>query len=460
MQEDGNIMDFYVNGDVAPGGRFNYIYNVTKTDDGYFHGSDPQGTNQGLKCELYMGSFDSIPQFNLLKVSEVHFVPTVQIPESTSTDFALNYRGFFEADAKDEFAFTLETDHLARLYINGMLVVESSSTEGEKTGTIKLMPGKHELQIKYVTGQTNSANLIVQVQSSTITQTLISGSMLSKYNLEPEVEFSFFYDQNYFSEIDTVATGTASDPDGNVIKIEIFNDQDIITESNSDEITLKDLTPGDYSVIANATDNDGAMTQSRALNFEVKPAFPVPGEIKVEEFRKGSGVVILEYPIAVGQQGTYLFTFNIRTSANPGAIMIKINGEERGRVDIPGQAAEWIELDTNVFLVEGIHILELDFEGRVVLGKLGISVSTEIENFEKSFLQVHPNPSSGDFLVQSAHAIESIRIYDVMGKMVNEIAVEKKQFTIRVGSAITPGIYLLQVNFTNKTKQVIRIVKN
>lgn len=26
MQEDGNIMDFYVNGDVAPSGRFNYHY--------------------------------------------------------------------------------------------------------------------------------------------------------------------------------------------------------------------------------------------------------------------------------------------------------------------------------------------------------------------------------------------------------------------------------------------------
>jgi len=26
MQEDGNIMDFYVNGDTAPGGRFNFVY--------------------------------------------------------------------------------------------------------------------------------------------------------------------------------------------------------------------------------------------------------------------------------------------------------------------------------------------------------------------------------------------------------------------------------------------------
>lgn len=27
MQDEGNIMDFYVNGDTAPGGRFNYVYN-------------------------------------------------------------------------------------------------------------------------------------------------------------------------------------------------------------------------------------------------------------------------------------------------------------------------------------------------------------------------------------------------------------------------------------------------
>ncbi|MBR5035816.1 MAG: hypothetical protein IKX69_01325, partial [Prevotella sp.] len=26
MQDEGNVMDFYVNGDVAPGGRFNYVF--------------------------------------------------------------------------------------------------------------------------------------------------------------------------------------------------------------------------------------------------------------------------------------------------------------------------------------------------------------------------------------------------------------------------------------------------
>ena len=30
MQEEGNIMDFYVNGDTAPGSRFNYVYTTNQ----------------------------------------------------------------------------------------------------------------------------------------------------------------------------------------------------------------------------------------------------------------------------------------------------------------------------------------------------------------------------------------------------------------------------------------------
>ena len=33
MQQEGNIMDFYVNGDAAPGGRFNFVYR-TETETG------------------------------------------------------------------------------------------------------------------------------------------------------------------------------------------------------------------------------------------------------------------------------------------------------------------------------------------------------------------------------------------------------------------------------------------
>jgi len=125
-----------------------------------------------------------------------------------------------------------------------------------------------------------------------------------------------------------------------------------------------------------------------------------------------------------------------------------------------GNDQEWFDIDTQVYLAEGVHILELDFEGRVTLHKLDISVATGIESFEKSFIQVYPNPSSGDFWVHSAHPLESICVYNVTGKMVNQIHVEKNHFTSRVSTGKIPGIYLLHVNLTNETKEVIRVVKN
>jgi len=479
MQEDGNIMDFYVNGDVAPGGRFNYMYEVKKTDDAYLYGETPEGTNQGLKCELYDGSFDSIPQFNLLKVSETHYMSSVLIPESSSTVYALKYTGFFEADAKDEFTFTLEADSLARLFLNGTLVVETNNPEEEKTGTIKLMPGKHDLKIEYVTGQLNAPKLKLQVQSSGIGKALIPGTMLSKYNVKPQVELLFCDEQNYFSEIDTVAKARAFDPDGNVTQIEIYNDQNLLAQSDTDEIVIKNLDPGEYFIKAKAEDIDGARAETNTLNFEVRPAFAVPGEIKVEAFRKGSSVIVetdddhggyqitsiygeTDYPIVVAQAGTYQFTFRVPATTGSAAIRVKINGLELVMVDVgsTGNDKDWFDLDTRVYLAEGVHILELDFEGRVTLSSLDITEATGRERLEESFMQVYPNPSSGDFWVHSAHPLESICVYDVMGKMINQIPLEKNLFTSRVSTGKLPGIYFLHVNLRNETKEVIRVMKN
>ena len=34
MQKPGDIMDFYISGDTAPGGRFNYVYTSSKPSAG------------------------------------------------------------------------------------------------------------------------------------------------------------------------------------------------------------------------------------------------------------------------------------------------------------------------------------------------------------------------------------------------------------------------------------------
>ena len=52
MQEDGNIMDFYVNGDVAPGERFNYVYNVNWKEDKYTSLELPKSSNDNLETNV------------------------------------------------------------------------------------------------------------------------------------------------------------------------------------------------------------------------------------------------------------------------------------------------------------------------------------------------------------------------------------------------------------------------
>jgi hypothetical protein len=482
MQEDGNIMDFYVNGDVAPGGRFNYVYTVAVTDDGYRYGVTPQGINQGLKCERFDGSLDQTPQFNTLTLSEVYFVEQVEIPQTSSTDFALKHTGFIEAPTKDSYTFSLEADLEAKLYIGGVLVVASNKMTGEQSGTIKLMPGKHDFKIEYITGEDNLHVLNVQMQSTTINKGIIETSLLSKYNVSPEITLSSIAEQNYFSEIDEILTASGSDVDGSVVSIELFDNQNSIAKSSNAEYILKALNPGQYNVSANVTDNDGAIGESNALNFEVKPSYAVPGTINVENFRKGTSVTItdsddfdggyniravygsVDYPIDVPEIGQYELTFRVPSSSGSIPTSIMIDGEEVKTLDIgnTGNDKDWYDISVEMTLNEGVQILGLSFEARsATVHKIHITAAQVmgLESNSKNSITVSPNPSSGEFLINTSEPVTSIIVYDLFGKIVEQSTERNDQFVTRIGATIKPGIYILKVVGMDGSKQIFKIIK-
>ncbi len=49
-------------------------------------------------------------------------------------------------------------------------------------------------------------------------------------------------------------------------------------------------------------------------------------------------------------------------------------------------------------------------------------------------------------MVHSSEPLESILVYDIMGKMVDKFTVENDQFIASVGNGMVPGIYMLQEN--------------
>ncbi|MCP4310711.1 MAG: T9SS type A sorting domain-containing protein [Bacteroidetes bacterium] len=479
MQEDGNIMDFYVNGDVAPGARFNYVYTVDWTGDGYHFATKAKGTNQGLKCEQFAGSFDSIPLFNELKATTTYYLPRIEIPEPSPVDMALKYTGFIDVPEKDEYTFSLDTDLSARAYIDGIRVVASESGQGEQTGAMKLMPGKHLLRIEYITKDGNTPSLSLLMESSTLSKSVIHDTMLYKYNVLPEIELTFKDEQNYYSEIDTVALVKGIDADGQVEILRIYDNEELFIEQSSPEFVLKDMEVGDHSVLARVVDNDGAVMESNRLVFEVSPPFAVPGTIPAKEFRKGENVVVIEsddfdggfsirasygaadYPIQVDEPGWYQFTFRVPSSNRSGITKITLNGQEISSVDLgnTGDDQPWHNVVTEIALSSGIQILGFEFGGLITLHKVDISKATVINSKEKNILQTYPNPSSNEFLIRSQQPVSDLVVYDLLGNVADRTAQKKSRFVSSIGADLKPGMYVLVVTGQDGSKQSLKLIK-
>ncbi len=479
MQEDGNVMDFYVNGDVAPGARFNYVYTVNWTVDRYHYPELPQGTNHGLKCEQYAGSFDSIPVFNELKVINTHYLQRIELPETSPSDMALKYTGFIDVPEKNEYLFSLDADLSARLYIDGNLVVSSENGQGEQSGAIKLMPGKHLLRIEYITKEGNTPSLNLLMESTSISKNTIPESMLFKYNVLPEIMLTFKDEQNYFSEIDSVVIVKGEDADGTVDAIEIYDNDELYGQETASEFVLKNMEAGEYSIMARIIDNDGAENESNRLTFEVRSAFTVPGTILVEEFRKGNNVVIIEsddfdggfsikstygaadYPIDVGESGVYQLTFRVPSSTRSAIVKVKINGKEMTSVDVgnTGTDEPWYDVVAEITLSSGIQIIGFDFEGRITLHKVDISMASGINSEVKNILKVSPNPSSNEFLIRSQHPVSNIVVYDLLGNVADRSSQKESRFVSSIGAGLRPGMYVLVVTGQDGSKQSIKIIK-
>ena len=481
MQEDGNIMDFYVNGDVAPGSRFNYIYKVEWSDDLYRYADSPYEVNHGLICNQYDGVFDTIPYFFDQKITKTNYMETFGFPVTTATNFGLKFTGFIDVPTKDLYTFALNTDLAARLYIGNSLVVESENAQGEQSGTIKLMPGKHPIIVEYITKEANTRLLDIQIESPALARNLIPSSMLYKFNPSPSVSLAFNEIQNYFSPVDSVILVKASDPDGSIAKIEIFDNKQFIGEETSPEFVIMNQEAGDHSIFATVTDNDGAVNESKnILSFVVKSPFPIPGTIKPEEFRRGKSVAVInstdsdgglsikaaygwtDYPVNVSETGVYRFTFRVPTATGTKNVIIKADNIELGTVNLgnTGTSEPWHDVNADISLSAGIQLLNLNFPGMVTLHRLDISyLGTGIVSELAKSIFVTPNPSSGDFLVQTQKPLASIVVYDLLGNVVDHSALKHGSSASRIGSGLRPGLYFMVITGEDGARKTIKIIK-
>jgi hypothetical protein len=317
------------------------------------------------------------------------------------------------------------------------------------------------------------------MESSTISKNMIPDSMLYKYNVLPEVRLTFKDIQNYFSEIDTVVFIQGEDADGQVDAINIYDNEELFREESASEFVLKNMELGEHSIRARVIDNDGAENESNKLDFEVRPAFAVPGTIPAEEFRKGKSVAVIEsddfdggfsirsvygsvdYPIDVSEPGAYQLTFRVASSSKACIANVTINGQEITSLDIgnTGNDQPWHDVLAEITLASGIQIIGFDFEGRITLHKVDISMASGINPEGKNILQVYPNPSSNEFLVRTQHPISDLVVYDLLGNVADRSSQKESRFVSSIGAELRPGMYVLVVTGQDGSKQSLKLIK-
>ncbi len=71
--------------------------------------------------------------------------------------------------------------------------------------------------------------------------------------------------------------------------------------------------------------------------------------------------------------------------------------------------------------------------------------------------QIFPNPFTSILSIATEQVPESIRVYDIYGRLLNEQTVSAMQFDLDL-SGLAKGAYLLQIDYGN-SRSVHRIMK-
>ncbi|SHJ60972.1 Por secretion system C-terminal sorting domain-containing protein, partial [Aquimarina spongiae] len=190
-------------------------------------------------------------------------------------------------------------------------------------------------------------------------------------------------------------TAEASDSDGTIAKVEFFVNGNLVATENQApyDTTTTIAAPGNYTVTAKATDNQGATATSGAVDITVEdntpppppPTINIPGSFEAEGFATKSGSVRIEstpgtsgqnlgfindgdyteYAVNVASAGEYTFDFYGSSAGAGGTIDIVDGNSVIGSVAIPvnGQWHNYQKYSVNVSLSAGDKTLKLAYRG-------------------------------------------------------------------------------------------------
>jgi len=290
----------------------------------------------------------------------VNTIPVTTTPTSTSQvslfegsvnvgdNYGARYRGYICPPVSGNYIFWIASDDYSELwlstndnpsnkvriaYVNGYTASRQwTKYTTQQSAQINLVAGQRyyiEALHKEAYGNDNLA--VGWLLPNGVQERPIGGNRLSPYttsgNQSPVVSITSPTNEQSFTAPATITiNANASDPDGNVTKVEFFHEGTKIGEDLSSpySITWNNVTAGSYTLTAKATDNEDAQTTSEQVAITVTNSgnCTASGTILRELWTNVTGTTVSTIPINSTPNSTSqlsLFEGSINVDNNYGA---------------------------------------------------------------------------------------------------------------------------------------------
>ena len=292
-------------------------------------------------------------------------------------------------------------------------------------------------------------------------------------NQAPEVTITSPGNNSTFTAIANInINASASDPDGSITQVEFFNGSNSlgVDQTSPYSISWNNVTAGNYSLTAAATDDQGLITTSEIVIVTVNPSGNInaPSNL-VAQWISSSQVEISWLDNSFGEDG-----FILERSTKP---------DFTGKVEVislPPNSTSYVDSNLNskkgggnlYYRIKAVNgNISSDYSNTASAAPLssGLVISPEILDEllidENGGLTVYPNPTTGYATVQFVLDMNrdyNLDLYNSMGINLLKIGEGKakagKEYTFGIEVGRFPdGIYfiILKTRDTNKTIRLI-----
>ena len=148
------------------------------------HSINIENAVNGILYKYFEGDWDSIPDFDTVKVLDEKIIPNFSIMPAKSADhFGFEYNGYIKIPEDGVYTFYTASDDGSRLYIEKKLIVDNDGQHAivEKSGIVPLSKGYHPIRVTFFENS-GGQNLSVMLKSQDMGKQTIPDSMLFVQN--------------------------------------------------------------------------------------------------------------------------------------------------------------------------------------------------------------------------------------------------------------------------------------